>query len=65
MHGIIIPAFVRPYQINVSYVSWIIYLLRMTRQAGKNKLKVYYEMISITKITMIAKYLKDTTLVHS
>ena len=31
----------------------------------KIKIKVYYEMICITKITMIAKYLEDTTSVHS
>ena len=33
--------------------------------AGQKKIKVYYETICITKITMIAKYLEDTTLVHS
>ena len=31
----------------------------------KIKIKVHHEMICITKITMIAKYLKDTTSVHS
>ena len=31
----------------------------------KIKIRVYYETISITKITKIAKYLEDTTLVHS
>ena len=31
----------------------------------KTKMKVYYETICITKITMIAKYLEDTTSVHS
>ena len=30
----------------------------------KVKIKVYYEMICITKITMIAEYLEDTS-VHS
>ena len=29
------------------------------------KIKVHYETICITKITMIAKYLEDTTSVHS
>ena len=29
------------------------------------KVKVYYEMICITKITRIAKYLEDSTSVHS
>ena len=32
--------------------------------AGREKDKVYYEIICITKITMIAKYLEDTS-VHS
>ena len=32
--------------------------------AGRKKIKAYYEMICITKITMIAKYLEDTS-VHS
>ena len=32
-------------------------------EINKNK-KVYYEMICITKITMIVKYLEETTLVH-
>ena len=42
------------------------YLLRVTWQIGKNnKINVYYEMICITKVTMIAKYLEDTTSVHS
>ena len=31
----------------------------------KIKIKVYHEMICITKITMTAKYLEDTTSVHS
>ena len=31
----------------------------------KIKIKVYYEMICITKITIIAKHLEDTTSVHS
>ena len=31
----------------------------------KNKNKVYYETIYITKITMIAKYLEDTRSVYS
>ena len=31
---------------------------------GKIKIKVYYAIIYITKITMIAKYLEDTS-VHS
>ena len=43
----------------------IIYLLRMTRWPGKIEIKVYRETICITKITMIAKYLEDTTSVHS
>ena len=32
---------------------------------GKIKIKVYYGMICITKITMIAKCLEDPTSVHS
>ena len=31
----------------------------------KIKIKVYHVMICITKITMIAKYLENTTLIHS
>ena len=31
----------------------------------KIKSKVYYEMISIAKITMTAKYLEDTTSFHN
>ena len=31
----------------------------------KIKIKVYYETMCITKIAMVAKYLKDTTSVHS
>ena len=43
------------------------YLPSKGDQAGqeKIKIKVYYEMICITKITMIAKYLEDATSVHS
>ena len=33
--------------------------------ASREKIKVYYEMICITKITMIAKYLEDVASVHS
>ena len=54
-----------PYQINVMYVSQIIYLLRVIRQVRKNKNKIHYELIYISKITMIAKYLQDTISVHS
>ena len=32
---------------------------------AKKLTKVYYEMIYITKITMAAKYLEDTTSFHS
>ena len=42
-----------------NYFTHIIYLLMVTWQAGK--IKVHYEMICITKITMIDEYLKDTT----
>ena len=31
----------------------------------KMKIKVYYEINCVPKITMIAKYLEDTTSVHS
>ena len=33
--------------------------------AGQEKNKNYYEIICITKITMIAKYLEDTTSFNS
>ena len=48
----------RPNQIYV--VSQIIYLL-----SRLEKIKVHHETICITKITMIAKCLEDTTSVHS
>ena len=31
----------------------------------KRKISIYYEMICTIKITMVAKYLEDTTSVHS
>ena len=37
----------------------------MTWQAGKIKIKVHREMTCINKIIMIAKYLNNTTSVHS
>ena len=33
--------------------------------AGQEKIKIYYETICITKITMIAKYLEDTSSVDN
>ena len=43
------------------------YLPSQSDPAGwkKLKIKVHHETIFITKITMIAKYLEDTTSVHS
>ena len=41
------------------------YLPSESDPAGREKIKVYYEMICITKITMIGKYLEDTISVHS
>ena len=52
---------VRLYQINVTFHRLITFSGWPSR-LGKNK--VYFGMICITKITMIAKYLEDTS-VHS
>ena len=41
------------------------YLSSQDDPAGQKKIKIRYEMICITKITMIAKYLGDTTSVDS
>ena len=39
---------------NQCYVSWISYILaEWHSRLGKSNLKVYYEMIYITKITMV------------
>ena len=42
------------------------YLPSQVDPAGRKnrKIKVHHEMICITKITMTAKYLEDTTSVH-
>ena len=39
----------------------VMFLHSLGDQAGQEKIKVYYEIICITKITMIAKYLEDTS----
>ena len=44
---------------NYCYTSQTLSTSSVTWQAGK--IKVYYEMICITTITMIAEYLEDTT----
>ena len=50
---------------NKCCVSQIIYLLRVILQAEKKiKMKLYYETICITKSTIVANYLEDTTPVH-
>ena len=52
---------IRPYQINVMFHG----LFTFSGWPGRLLQKVYYETTCITKITMIAKYLEDTTSVHS
>ena len=51
---------VRPYQINVMFHRLFTFW-EWPGRPGKKIKKVYYEMFCITKITMIAKYLEDTT----
>ena len=41
------------------------YLPPQGKPGRLGKIKVYHEMICIIEITMIAKYLEDTTSVHS